>query len=193
MDAPAGTGRRHYPPWVRTFDPDEELGAPSDDELPERAIDDDLADGARDLALEALAKVTVALPAAEHREGQEQMAAAVAESLFRDRHLVVEAGTGIGKSLAYLVPVALCGRRTVIATATKALQDQLRDKEVPAVQAAGVSLSAAVLKGRQNYLCLQRLSDVVDPGAPAFEFDDEAQGAASVSYTHLTLPTNREV
>ena len=179
MDAPAGTGRRHYPPWVRTFDPDEELGAPSDDELPERAIDDDLADGARDLALEALAKVTVALPAAEHREGQEQMAAAVAESLLRDRHLVVEAGTGIGKSLAYLVPVALCGRRTVIATATKALQDQLRDKEVPAVQAAGVSLSAAVLKGRQNYLCLQRLSDVVDPGAPAFEFDEEAQGAAS--------------
>src|ERR1019366_4994650 len=133
-----------YPRWVRTFDPDDELHEDPGDALPEREIDDDLVDAARDAALAALGEVTSGLPAAEHREGQERMASGVAEALFRNRHLVVEAGTGIGKSLAYLVPVALSKRRTVIATATKALQDQLRDKEVPATRAAGIPLDAAV-------------------------------------------------
>ena len=156
---------------MRTFDPDDELHEDPGDALPEREIDDDLVDAARDAALAALGEVTSGLPAAEHREGQERMASGVAEALFRNRHLVVEAGTGIGKSLAYLVPVALSKRRTVIATATKALQDQLRDKEVPATRAAGIPLDAAVLKGRQNYLCRQRLADVGTPDAATFDLD----------------------
>ncbi|HEY8081715.1 MAG TPA: ATP-dependent DNA helicase [Acidimicrobiales bacterium] len=157
---------------MRTFDPDDESQDGSTDDLPERELGGDLADSAVEAVLASLREVTDALPAAERREGQERMAASVASSLFRDRHLVVEAGTGIGKSLAYLVPVALTKRRAVIATATKALQDQLHDKEVPALQAAGVPLVAAVLKGRQNYLCLQRLADVGSPEAPTLDLGD---------------------
>ncbi len=97
----------------------------------------------------------------EHRPGQEEMATAVGRSIADHRHLVVQAGTGTGKSLAYLVPVALSGRRVVVATATKALQDQLATKDLPLVAAAlKGGLSFAVLKGRSNYLCRQRVSEV---------------------------------
>lgn len=119
------------------------------------------ADGARAEALAVLARVTAALGGgAERRPGQQSMAAAVAEAIERGRHLVVEAGTGTGKSFAYLVPVVVSGRRCVVATATKALQDQLAAKDLPAV-ARGVDrpVSFAVLKGRANYLCVQRLRE----------------------------------
>ena len=97
----------------------------------------------------------------EKREGQQIMAQAVARALTEQRHLVVQAGTGTGKSLAYLVPAALAGRRVVVATATKALQDQLAGNDLP--QVAGSidgDLSYAVLKGRSNYLCRQRILEV---------------------------------
>ena len=75
---------------------------------------------------DALRRVTAALPGGgDHRPGQQRMAEAVAEAIRRRRHLVVQAGTGTGKSLAYLVPALLSGARVVVATATKALQDQL--------------------------------------------------------------------
>ena len=171
---------------MRSFDPDEELegppAGPDLDDLPARAVDDDLVDAAREAVTAALDRVTAALPAAERRLGQEQMAGAVAEAIYRGRNVVIEAGTGIGKSLAYLVPVALSKKRTVIATATKALQDQLRDKEVPALRAAGVPIESAVLKGRQNYLCRQRLHDVAEPGAVDVELDlgdDAPEGVAA--------------
>jgi len=79
-----------------------------------------------DRSLELLDELTAALPGGgERREGQREMAAAVAEVIDDDGHAVIQAGTGTGKSLAYLAPVVASGRRTVIATATKALQDQL--------------------------------------------------------------------
>jgi ATP-dependent DNA helicase DinG len=159
---------------VRSFDPDEDVATPED--LPSRDLRDDEREADRDATLGALDAVTATLPGAERRDAQREMAVAVADAIAGHRHLVVEAGTGVGKSLAYLVPVALAGRRTVVATATKALQDQLVHKDVPAVVATGVTLDAAVLKGRQNYLCRQRLADLGTPSAPTLDLDDHGDG-----------------
>ncbi|MCB1285001.1 MAG: hypothetical protein KDB20_11865, partial [Microthrixaceae bacterium] len=76
-----------------------------------------------------------------------------------------QAGTGTGKSLAYLVPAIASGKRVVVATATKALQDQLADKELPFLATEFTALSWAVLKGRSNYLCRQRLDEALAPQA----------------------------
>ena len=91
------------------------------------------------------------------------MAAAVARAIDAERHLVVQAGTGTGKSLSYLVPAILSGKRVVVATATKALQDQLAGKDLPFLaRHLGVPFDFAVLKGRSNYLCRQRAVEVSD-------------------------------
>jgi ATP-dependent DNA helicase DinG len=133
---------------------------------------------AADEAVSALRAVTGRLASAEHRPGQEQMAAAVARALDDGRHLVVQAGTGTGKTLAYLVPAVLSGRRVVVATATKALQDQLASKDLPflaeqlAAHAGAAPLDWAVLKGRSNYVCLQRLREVADGTDGQLELDD---------------------
>ena len=74
------------------------------------------------------------LPGYEHREGQLAMARAVHEALSRDGHLFVEAGTGTGKTLAYLVPAILSGRKVVVSTATHALQEQIFTKDLPLVR-----------------------------------------------------------
>ena len=96
----------------------------------------------------------------ESRPGQITMAEAVAAAIEHGRHLVVQAGTGTGKSLAYLVPALLSGRRVVVATATKALQDQLAGKDLPFVtEHLDLDVDVAVLKGRSNYVCLQRLRE----------------------------------
>jgi ATP-dependent DNA helicase DinG len=114
-----------------------------------------------DRAEAALGQLTAALPAGERREQQVAMARAVAEAIGRKRHLVVQAGTGTGKSLAYLVPAVLSGQRVVVATATKALQDQLAHKDLPFLaEHLDRPFSFAVLKGRSNYLCLQRLHEL---------------------------------
>ncbi len=105
-------------------------------------------------------------PGYEHRSQQVEMARAVARALSQGRHLMVEAGTGTGKSIAYLLPAALFALRNnvrvVISTNTKNLQDQLLYKDIPAVrQALGLDeteLRATVLKGRGNYLCPRRLA-----------------------------------
>jgi ATP-dependent DNA helicase DinG len=109
----------------------------------------------------ALATVVAALPGGgEGRPGQAEMAEAVGAALADGRHLVVRAGTGTGKSLAYLVPAILSGRRVVVATATKALQDQLAGKDLPFLaRHLDVPFEAAVLKGRSNYVCRQRLQE----------------------------------
>ena len=109
----------------------------------------------------ALDRVREALPAGEARPGQVAMAAAVARAIETGRHLVVQAGTGTGKSLGYLVPAVLSGKRVVVATATKALQDQLAGKDLPFLaRHLGRPFDFAVLKGRANYLCLQRAAEV---------------------------------
>ncbi|MFC5177843.1 ATP-dependent DNA helicase [Nocardioides taihuensis] len=109
---------------------------------------------------EVLATAVAAL-GGEERAGQVEMAEAVAEAMESGRHLLVQAGTGTGKSLGYLVPSLLHGRRVVVATATLALQHQLVERDLPrlaeAVGGAGVDAKYAVLKGRSNYACLHRI------------------------------------
>jgi len=121
----------------------------------------------------ALEIVTGSLPHTERRPGQEEMAEAIFDAISRGRHAIIQAGTGTGKSLAYLVPVMLAGKKTVIATVTKALQDQLASKDLPLVAAELARFTElqptwAVLKGRNNYLCLQRLDELHDPGRLSF-------------------------
>lgn len=126
-------------------------------------------------ALEHLDRVTGALEGSEVRPGQRQMAGAVAEAIESGRHLVVEAPTGVGKSLGYLVPALLSGKRVVITTATKALQDQLASKDLPLLERhLGRPFDWAVLKGRSNYLCLQRLREVQSTDAGQLELDELA-------------------
>jgi ATP-dependent DNA helicase DinG len=110
---------------------------------------------------DALQRVTSALPGGgEARRGQVEMADAVASAMLEHRHLIVQAGTGTGKSLAYLVPALLLGEKVVVATATKALQDQLAGKDLPFLAShLGIPVDFAVLKGRSNYLCRQRANE----------------------------------
>lgn len=112
-------------------------------------------------ALKTLDALTASLGDGEVRAGQRRMAAAVADAIATGRNLVVEAGTGTGKSLAYLVPAIRSGRTTVVATATKALQDQLAGKDLPFIAGNPDSpFEFAVLKGRSNYVCRQRLREI---------------------------------
>lgn len=104
-------------------------------------------------------------PEYEHRVQQVEMLRAVTQALSEHRHLLVEAGTGTGKSMAYLIPAALWAlqnkRRVVISTNTINLQDQLISKDIPDLrEALELNLRAAVLKGRSNYLCPRRLENM---------------------------------
>ena len=99
-----------------------------------------------------------ALPGFAPRQAQIEMAEAVEDAFAQGETLVVEAGTGIGKTLAYLVPALLSGERVIISTGTKTLQDQLFFRDLPLVREALASrASVALLKGRANYLCLHRM------------------------------------
>ena len=110
---------------------------------------------------EVLARAVEALGGQE-RPGQIEMAEAVATAMVDGTHLLVQAGTGTGKSLGYLVPALLHDSRVVVATATLALQHQLVERDLPRLVEAvgdlpGVDASYAVLKGRSNYACLHRI------------------------------------
>lgn len=103
------------------------------------------------------------------RQGQIEMAEAVANSIIDEHHLLVQAGTGTGKSLAYLVPAIISGKRTLIATATLALQRQLVERDLPKIvpvleKAMGREIRYGIYKGVGNYICLQKLnSEEPDP------------------------------
>jgi ATP-dependent DNA helicase DinG len=115
----------------------------------------------------ALGRVVADLPGGEVRDGQLQMAIAVSDALAGDgaAHVAIAAGTGTGKSLGYLVPAVLSGKRVVVATATLALQDQLATKDLPLLEETiGRRFAWAVLKGRSNYLCRQRLREIEQAG-----------------------------
>jgi ATP-dependent DNA helicase DinG len=106
-------------------------------------------------------------PAYEFRRGQLQMAQAVEQALAEKRHLIVEAGTGTGKTLAYLLPVIKSGKRVLISTGTKNLQEQLFYKDVPFLEQALFpdgqgKLNVCYMKGRANYLCRKKLYDLTD-------------------------------
>ena len=103
--------------------------------------------------------LSVSLTGFAPREVQQQMADRIARTISEDGVLVTEAGTGVGKTFAYLVPAILSGKRTVIATGTKNLQDQLFHEDLPVVrEALNVPVTVALLKGRANYLCTHRLN-----------------------------------
>ena len=106
-------------------------------------------------------------PAYEFRRSQLQMAQAVEEALEQRRHLIIEAGTGTGKTLAYLVPAIRSGKRVIISTGTKNLQEQLFYKDIPFLEQAlfpngEAKLRVCYMKGRGNYLCRKKLYDLTD-------------------------------
>ena len=100
-----------------------------------------------------------------YRAAQLEMAELVAEALESGRHAVIEAGTGIGKTFGYLLPVLLLQRRAIISTGTHTLQDQLFDRDLPLLGAVvGRPMQVALLKGRSNYLCWYRLDAALPSG-----------------------------
>ncbi len=149
---------------MRTFDPD-------DDDVAEPL---DAPDTAPRPAGPAVARAVAAarrrldaarahLPHREDRPEQDALVEVVAAAIAAQRSAVIEAGTGVGKSLAYLAAAADAGRRAVVVTATKNLQDQLADRDAPLVAATAPAWTTAVLKGRANYVCRVRLrADVAD-------------------------------
>jgi ATP-dependent DNA helicase DinG len=109
-----------------------------------------------------------AMPDFEPRAGQVEMAAAVARVFERGGILLAEAGTGTGKTLAYLVPAILSRERVLISTGTKNLQEQIFFKDIPALRdALGIPFTATCMKGRANYLCLHKLDQLNDGVGPA--------------------------
>ena len=137
-------------------------------------------------AVAALGRLASASSTGERRQPQEQMTAAVATALAERRHLLVQAGTGTGKSWAYLVPAILSGRRTVVATATKSLQDQLAHKDLPYLAThLGEPFKFAVLKGRSNYICQQRVAEI--SGANQLGLDGLADRASPAELSALKL------
>src|ERR1700721_2634779 len=99
-------------------------------------------------------------PKYEFRQGQLEMAEAVESALADKKHLIVEPGTGRGKTLAYLVPAILSGKRVVVSTGTKNLQEQLFFKDIPFLEKhLGAPLRACYMKGRSNYACRQKIYD----------------------------------
>src|ERR1043165_1352554 len=143
-------------------------------------------------------------PEYDHRPGQIQMAEAVLRAFEEKRHLIVEAGTGTGKTLAYLVPAIAAatarGQRVIISTGTKNLQEQLMEKDIPFLQKVlPRKFSAAYMKGRANYACLQRIrraeSSPVLEGLDELDYFDEVRQWARESQTGdraelVTLPEN---
>ncbi|WP_332813770.1 ATP-dependent DNA helicase [Ramlibacter sp.] len=119
------------------------------------------------LAFAADGVLPCAVPAFRARPAQTEMALAVARAIEQGGALVVEAGTGVGKTYSYLVPALLSGERVMLSTATKTLQDQLFGRDLPRlVEALGLPVRTALLKGRASYLCLHRMALArQDPGA----------------------------
>lgn len=128
--------------------------------------------------------VIAKLSGGEVRPGQRRMAQLVEQAIAQNDHAIIEAGTGTGKSLAYLLPAVDCGKRTVVATATKALQDQVLQRDIPLL-AKGLNrpVDAALLKGRSNYLCLARYQQQQE--SAQLSLDGTAAGLSSSTWSKL--------
>ncbi len=131
-------------------------------------------------------------PAYEFRRGQLQMAQAIEQAIEEKRHLIVEAGTGTGKTLAYLMPVIRSGKRVIISTGTKNLQEQLFYKDVPFLEdalfgASGTRLSVCYMKGRNNYLCRKKLYDLA--GQPVLNGLEEIEQYRDIAAWEKTTAT----
>ena len=128
----------------------------------------------------------------EYRPEQQAMAAAVAQALEEERHLVVEAGTGVGKSLAYLIPATLFAiekkKKAIISTHTINLQEQLLHKDIPIVKKIlPVEFEAALMKGRQNYLCPRRLQRAMQSANELFNTTEQADLARLADWARTTV------
>ncbi|HKR75843.1 MAG TPA: ATP-dependent DNA helicase, partial [Rhodanobacter sp.] len=131
------------------------------------------------------------LPNFAPRAAQQAMATAVAQAIAGRETLIAEAGTGTGKTYAYLVPALLSGERVIVSTGTKALQDQLYFRDLPkVVSVLGTRLKTALLKGRANYLCLYRLDQAVREGA-SFDKPQAAQLATIRAWSARTRRGDR--
>ncbi|SDQ04330.1 ATP-dependent DNA helicase [Quadrisphaera sp. DSM 44207] len=147
--------------------------------------------GARADAVALLHRLVAARPDGQVRPEQERMVRAVEEALRRSRHLLVQAGTGTGKTLGYLVPAVAAGGRVVVSTATKQLGERIVGEDLPLLAdllsaTGGPQLSYALLKGRQNYLCRLRVAEIAEleraeEAAPAALFDVPAPAASRPS------------
>ena len=131
-------------------------------------------------------------PAYEFRRGQLQMAQAVEQALAEKRHLIVEAGTGTGKTLAYLLPVIRAGRRVLVSTGTKNLQEQLFFKDIPFLEQAlfpqgDRKLRVCYMKGRNNYLCRKKLYDLT--GQPVLSGLEEIEQYRAIAEWEKTTET----
>jgi ATP-dependent DNA helicase DinG len=131
-------------------------------------------------------------PAYEFRRGQLQMAQSVEQALEEKRHLIVEAGTGTGKTLAYLVPVIRSGKRVIISTGTKNLQEQLFHKDIPFLEQAlfpdgNGRLNVCYMKGRNNYLCRKKLYDLT--GQPVLSGLEEIEHYRAIAAWEKTTQT----
>src|SRR5207302_701489 len=131
-------------------------------------------------------------PAYEFRRGQLQMALAVEQALEEKRHLIVEAGTGTGKTLAYLLPVIRSGKRVIISTGTKNLQEQLFHKDIPFLEQALFpngegKLNVCYIKGRNNYLCRKKLYDLT--GQPVLSGLEEIEQYRAIAAWEKTTGT----
>ena len=159
---------------MESYDPDDETPYVEPDDEAAVELDEDVVAIDADRALVLLDKITANLPGGgEQREGQRQMVRSVAAAFSRRQHTIIEAGTGVGKSLAYLIPAAMSGHRVVIATATKNLQDQLATKDAPTVAEHASHVKVAVLKGKNNYLCRNRAQSL--GGGAQMSFDDGSE------------------
>src|SRR5213596_225202 len=127
----------------------------------------------------------------EYRPQQQEMAAAVARALEEERHLVVEAGTGVGKSIAYLAPAILYAlgqkKKAIISTHTINLQEQLLNKDIPILKKIlPVEFEAALMKGRQNYLCPRRLERALQQAGELFTTSEAAELARIADWAGKT-------
>src|SRR5205809_6769987 len=127
----------------------------------------------------------------EFRPQQQEMAAAVAKALEEERHLVIEAGTGVGKSLAYLAPAILFAldrhKKAIVSTHTINLQEQLLHKDIPILKTMlPVEFDAALLKVRQNYLCPRRLERALQSANELFTVSVQAELRRLAGWASIT-------
>src|SRR3954466_7056196 len=132
-----------------------------------------------------------AIPGYRERRQQVEMSEAIGKAIETTGMLVAEAGTGTGKTFAYLVPALLAGGKVIVSTGTKTLQDQLFDRDLPAVREALASgTTAALLKGRANYVCLYRLNRAAAEARLASR-DEAAQLGQIVRFAKLSVTGDR--
>jgi len=127
------------------------------------------------------------LPGYRYRKSQQEMAETIWQLLGSGRHAALEAGTGVGKTFAYLVPALLCGRRTIVSTGTRPLQDQIFGRDLPALaRALGRPADVVVLKGRANYLCWHRVELAASDAALSAEEADIVHALGAWGRTHAS-------